>query len=133
MDGEGNGPAERPVHWVGSARRAMARMPRHVQQVFGAALQEVQLGRMPSIAAPLTGFSDAGVLELAEDYVRDTYRAIYTVRFAEAVYVLHVFKKKSKRGIATPKPDMELVRRRLSDAEADHKRWVEETERRHGG
>ena len=81
---------------------------------------------MPS-AKPLKGFKGAAVLEIVEDYRGDTYRAIYTVRFASAVYVLHAFKKKSKSGIATPRHEMELVERRLKAAEADYQqRYAED-------
>ena len=76
-----------------------------------------QLGETPPEAKPLKGFGGAGVLELVEDYRGDAYRAVYTVRFATKVYVLHVFQKKSKRGAATPKADIDLIRERLKVAE----------------
>lgn len=69
----------------------------------------------------LAGFGGAGVLEIVEDHQTDTYRAIYTVKFSELVYVLHAFQKKSKKGIATPKPDIDLIKRRLKVAEEDYK------------
>jgi len=78
-----------------------------------------QTGQHPPSAKPLKGLG-GGTVELVEDFDGDTYRAVYTVRFAEAVYVLHAFKKKSKRGIATPKSDIDLIKRRLRDAASDH-------------
>ena len=80
-----------------------------------------------SVAAkPLKGFAGASVLEIVEDHQGDTYRAVYTVRFSQAVYVLHAFQKKSKTGTATPKADIDLIRRRLRDAEADHAHFLTE-------
>ncbi|MGB8364273.1 MAG: type II toxin-antitoxin system RelE/ParE family toxin [Rhizomicrobium sp.] len=91
-----------------------------VRRTFGVALFAAQLGEKPPEAKPLRGFGGASVLELIEDYDRGTYRAVYTVRFATVVYVLHVFQKKSKRGIATPKQEIELIRERLKIAEGLH-------------
>jgi phage-related protein len=103
--------------WVGSSRRDMREFPPAVRRVFGVALFAAQLGERPPEAKPLSGFGGAGVLELVEDHNRGTYRAIYTVRFADRIYVLHAFQKKSKRGIATPKQEIECVRERLKVAE----------------
>ena len=75
---------------------------------------------MAPTAKPLKGFGSAGVLELVEDYRGDTYRAVYTVRLVTRLYVLHVFRKKAKRGIATPQQDIELIRARLAWAEQMH-------------
>lgn len=83
---------------------------------MGYALYQAQVGRKPPSAKPLAGFGSAGVLEIVED------RAVYTVNFSDSVYVLHAFQKKSKKGIATPKPDSDLIKRRLKVAEEDHKR-----------
>jgi phage-related protein len=105
------------VVWVGPTRKELKALPRPVQRVFGYALNAVQMGETPPEAKPLSGFGGAGVLELIEDHRGDTYRAVYTVRFASKVYVLHVFQKKSKRGIATPQRDIELIRARLKWAE----------------
>lgn len=93
-------------------------MPDAVQQVFGFALFHAQIGKMHPAAKPLKGFGSAGVVEIVEDSRGNTYRAVYTVRFAGAVYVLHCFEKKSKRGIETPKREMDLIRERLKEAEA---------------
>ncbi|PLY35734.1 type II toxin-antitoxin system RelE/ParE family toxin [Pectobacterium versatile] len=105
------------LYWIASARKDMKEMPEDVQDVFGYALYLAQCGKKHSDAKVMTGFSGAGVLEVVEDYETDTYRAAYTVKFENAVYVLHVFKKKSKKGIATPKPDMDKIRERLKQAE----------------
>lgn len=108
------------VIWIGSSRRDMQELPLPVRRVFGVALYAAQLGEKPPEAKPLKGFGGAGVLELVEDYQGGTYRAVYTVRFAEKIYVLHVFQKKSKRGIATPKEEIDLVKSRLKVAEELH-------------
>jgi len=84
---------------------------------FGFAFYLAQDGRKHEQAKPLRGFGSAGVLEVVEDWDRSAYRAVYTVRFEKAVFVLHVFQKKSKRGAATPKADMDLIRERLKVAE----------------
>ena len=106
--------------WVGSSRRDLREFPPAVRRTFGIALFAAQLGETPPDAKPLRGFGGAGVLELIEDHRGDTYRAVYTVRFATRIYVLHAFQKKSKRGIATPKRDLELIRERLKWAERLH-------------
>ncbi|MEK9497766.1 type II toxin-antitoxin system RelE/ParE family toxin [Photorhabdus sp. P32] len=92
-----------------------------VQDIFGYALHVAQTGGKHSQAKPLKGFGGAGVLEVVEDYIGDTYREVYTVKFGTAIYVLHVFQKKSSTEIATPKPDMDKIRERLKIAE-DHAR-----------
>jgi len=94
-------------------------MPETARQVFGFALYNAQIGLMHPSAKPLKGFGSAGVLEVVEDWRGSTYRAVYTVRIAGAVYVLHCFQKKSKSGIETPKRDLDLIRRRLKEAEED--------------
>ena len=109
-------PKLRPLVWVASAKADLMRLPRRVVHDFGFALYTAQIGDMHPNAKPLTGFGSAGVLEIVEDDRGSTYRAVYTVRFREAVFVLHVFQKKSKRGIATPKPDVDLIRTRLKAA-----------------
>jgi phage-related protein len=113
--------AERRCVFVGSSRSDLSEMPDVVKVRFGHGLHLVQQGREPSSAKALKGFGGRGVLELIEDHDGNTYRAVYTVRFAEAVYVLHAFQKKSKSGIATPKHVMNLVASRLKDAEAMHR------------
>ena len=105
------------VHWVGSSRKDMKAMPEDVQDTFGFALYLAQLGDKHPDAKPLKGFTGSGVLEIVEDFGSDTYRAVYTVRYADAVWVLHVFQKKSKKGIATPKEQMDKVKARLKTVE----------------
>lgn len=109
----------RPLLWVGSSKRDYRDFPVRVQECLGFELFLAQTGQHPPSENPLKGL-DGGTVELVEDFDGDTYRAVYTVRFAEAVYVLHAFKKKSKRGIATPKGDIDLIKRRLRDAAFDH-------------
>lgn len=99
-------------------------MPTDVIADFGHGLYQAQVGQHPDIAKPLLGFHGAGVLELIQDYHGDTFRAVYTVKFTKAVIVLHAFQKKSKRGIETPKQDIELIRSRLKLAEEYYKEWL---------
>lgn len=108
---------EKPLEWVGSSYRDMMSLPTHVRRRFGFALSLAQLGDQDVAAKVLKGFGGAGVLEVIECHVGGTYRAVYTVKYEEAVFVLHCFQKKSKRGIATPKEDMEIIRKRLMIAE----------------
>ena len=107
--------------FVGSSRKEMRAFPPAVRRIFGIALFAAQLGEMPPEAKPLRGFGGASVLELIEDHDRNTYRAVYTVRLAGKIYVLHAFQKKSKSGISTPKREIELVRERLKTAERLHR------------
>ena len=118
----------RPVFWVGSSRRDLKAFPEPVKDVLGHALFLAQIGGKHVDAKPLRGFGGAGILEIVEDYSGDTYRAVYTVKFSDAVYVLHVFQKKSKRGIATPQKDLDLIRERLRRAELDHASWSKSAE-----
>jgi len=112
----------KPLLWVGSAKRDMAIMPGYVQDTFGYALHLAQIGQRHSQTKVLQGFGSAGVLEIIEDADGGTFRAVYTVRFPHAVYVLHCFQKKSAHGIATPKPDMQRIRERLKAAQAHARR-----------
>jgi phage-related protein len=109
----------RPLRWVGSSKRDYGRFPARVQDNLGFALFLVQTGQHPPSAKPLRGLG-SGVVELVEDYDGDSYRAVYTVRFSKVVYVLHAFVKKSKRGIKTPKTDIDLIKQRIRDAEDDY-------------
>jgi phage-related protein len=111
------------VVWVASSRRDLRRFPKAVRLVFGQALFDAQLGEKHPAAKPLRGFGGAGVLEIVEDEAGSTYRAIYTVRFAGVVYVLHAFQKKSKRGIKTPPQEIDKVRNRLKEAEKHYAEW----------
>ena len=92
---------------------------------MGYALYQAQIGQKHGSAKPLKGFGGAGVLELVADHVGATFRAVYTVKFATAIYVLHAFQKKSKSGIKTPTEVLELIQRRLKAAEADYKIQLE--------
>jgi phage-related protein len=107
------------VLWVGSSKKDLMAMPDEVKSAFGFALYLAQQGKKHQNAKPLKGFSGAGVLEVVEDCLGDTFRAVYTVKIAEVIYVLHCFQKKSKRGIETPKQEIDLIRDRLKMAQ-DH-------------
>lgn len=108
---------ERPLEWIGSSYKDLMQLPADVRKFFGFALSFAQQGEQHAAAKVLKGFGGAGVLELVENDAGGTYRAVYTVRFEEAVFVLHCFQKKSKSGIATPKADMDVIRARLKVAE----------------
>ena len=109
---------ERPLEWVGSSYKDLMALPADIRRFFGYALSLAQAGDQHDDAKVLTGFGGAGVLEVVEDDRSGTYRAVYTVKFKEAVFVLHCFQKKSKHGIATPKEDLAIIRARLKVAEA---------------
>ncbi len=106
----------KPVEWVGSSREDLKKFPAAVQDQIGFALYQAQVGLKHRTAKPLKGLG-ANVLEIISRQDGDTYRAVYTVRFKAAVYVLHTFQKKAKRGIATPKQEIDLVKHRLKAAE----------------
>jgi phage-related protein len=114
------GPELKPLVWVGSSKRDFIGFPDPVQDVFGYALYVAQSGGKHWAAKPLKGFGGAGVLEVVEDHDGDTYRTVYTVRFDTAVYVLHAFQKKSTRGIATPRHEVEMIAARLQWARRIH-------------
>ena len=111
----------KPVHWMGSSLDDLRTCPDDVQDIIGHALYVAQTGGKSDEAKPLKGFKGASVLEIVANHADGTYRAVYTVQFADAVYVLHVFQKKSKRGIATPKSEIDLIRQRLQAATAEAK------------
>ena len=113
--------ARKPAEFVGSALDDLSAFPDAVKTVMGYAIHVAQIGGIHPNAKPLKGFRGAGVLEISDDFDGDTYRAIYTVKFAGMVYVLHAFQKKSKKGIETPKRDIEIVRTRLKFAEAHYR------------
>ena len=120
--------ARKPVVWVGSSLLDLAAFPRLVRRSMGYALHIAQLGGKHPDAKPLKGFGGAGVLEVVEDYDRATFRVVYTLRLRDRIYVLHAFQKKSKRGAATPKKEMDVIRTRLRDAYALHEAWVRSKE-----
>ena len=103
----------------------MKKFPKGVRQTFGQALFDAQTGGKHPDAKPLKGFHGAGVLEVVEDDDGNTYRAVYTVKFAGVVYVLHAFQKKSKRGAKTPVPEVDKIKARLKEAEKHHAEWSE--------
>ena len=105
--------------FVGSSRKDLQGFPATVRSEIGQALFEAQLGDHPHSAKPLKGLS--GVLEIRDNFDGDTYRVVYTVRFEGALYVLHAFQKKSTKGIATPQRHLDLIRKRLREAEIIHK------------
>jgi phage-related protein len=106
----------KPLVWRGASKTDFMAFPRTVQREMGYALFLAQIGeRHPTRAKTLSGFGGATVIEVKESYDGNAYRAVYTVRYADAVYVLHAFQKKSKKAIATPKTAMDLIQRRLND------------------
>ena len=111
-------PSEKPLIWIGSSKKDLMALPIGVRKFFGHALNFAQNGEQHDACKVLKGFGSAGVLEVVEDDAAGTYRAVYTIKFKEAVFVLHCFQKKSKRGIETPRKDMEIVYARLKAAEA---------------
>ena len=113
----------RPVRWMGSSKDDLSAFPQDVKRRVGGALWEAQLGLKAPFARPLKGFGSASVLEIIDDFDGDTYRAVYTVRFAGVVYVRHAFQKKSTKGIATPKREMAVVTERLKRAKEDYEQW----------
>jgi phage-related protein len=117
-------PSEKPLHWVGAAKKELLALPDDVIDDMGYALGAVQLGAMPPQAKPWKG-EGPGVLELVENNRGDTFRAVYTVRFAKAVYVLHCFQKKSPSGIRTAQSDIDLIHERLKLAQQHHKEHYE--------
>ena len=110
---------EKPLYWVGSSKRDLLEFPEPVKDAVGTALSVAQFGGKHPAAKPWKG-EGAGVLEVVEDHAGDTYRAVYTVRFENVIYVLHAFQKKSPKGIKTAQRDVELVRKRLKVAQQDY-------------
>jgi phage-related protein len=114
------------VVWIGAARADLSAFPEEVKDSIGFALYVAQQGGKHRDAKPLRGFGGAGVLEIVDDFDGGTYRAVYTVRFADRVYVLHAFQKKSKTGIKTPKAEIDLIGSRLKRAGEEHAAWLEQ-------
>ena len=111
----------KPVRWIGTSLRDLRYFPREVRIDIGHALFTAQEGKTDPAAKPLKGFGGASVLEIVASHDGNAWRAVYTVRFQDAVYVLHVFQKKSTKGIATPTREIDLIKRRLAEAERDYK------------
>ena len=116
--------SRKPVVWVSSTRKDIQTLPAEVRRTFGNALDEAQKGGKHPDAKPLTGFGGANVLEVVDNFATDTFRALYTVRFEEAIYVLHVFQKKSMQGRKTPQRDLEVIRTRLQQAQVLHEEFL---------
>jgi phage-related protein len=112
-------PGEKPLYWVGSAKKDLLAFPEAVKDGIGTALSVAQFGGKHPAAKPWKG-EGSGVLEIVEDYRGNTYRAVYTVRFEAAVYVLHAFQKKSPKGIKTADTDVALIAKRLKAAQLDY-------------
>ena len=110
---------EKPLDWVGSSKRDFLGFPEAVKDEMGNALGVAQFGGKHPSVKPWKG-QGPGVFEVAEDHDGDTYRAVYTVRFQDVVYVLHAFQKKSPNRIRTAHPDIDMVERRLKIAQQDH-------------
>jgi phage-related protein len=111
----------KPVRWIGASRKDVRSFPQAVRRDIGKALYAAQHGETDPAAKPLKGFGGTSVMEIVAPHAGDTWRAVYTVRFRDALYVLHAFQKKSKTGIATPRKDIDLIRQRLADAEHDYR------------
>jgi phage-related protein len=118
----------RPVFWVASSRKDVRKFPKRVRQTVGQALFDAQTGGRHPDTKVLKGFGGAGVLEVVEDDKGSTYRAVYTVKFAGVVYVLHAFQKKSKKSDKTPPEEIAKVKARLKEAEKHHAAWIQEQE-----
>ena len=113
--------APKPVRWMGSCRKDLKTFPKLVQRHVGQALWAAQRGEEYPTVKALKGFRGRSVLEIVAAHEADTYRSVYTVRFRGAIYVLHCFQKKAKKGMATPKKDIDLINQRLVAAEHDHR------------
>ncbi len=114
----------KPVRWIGESKQDLSAFPHDVKLRVGGALWDAQVGLKSPASKPLKGFGGAGVLEVVADFDGNAFRTVYTVRFAEAVYVLHAFQKKSRRGIATPKAELDLIVARLARAKEDYDEWL---------
>ncbi len=115
----------KPIIWVASSKADLIALPQSVKDEFGYALYQAQKGERSPNTKVFSGFGSAMVLEVIENDIGGTYRAVYTVKFKEVVVVLHVFQKKSKRGIATPKQDVDLIKSRLRIAEVEYHAWLQ--------
>ena len=111
----------KPIRWIGTSLRDLRSFPPEVRIDIGHALFMAQQGGIDPAAKPLKGFGGASVLEIVASHDGNAWRAVYTVRFQNAIYVLHVFQKKFTKGIATPTREIELIKQRLAEAERDHR------------
>jgi phage-related protein len=110
----------RPLLWIGPSLKNLRDMPEDVKKEFGHSLREIQKGRDPGNIKPLKHLGETGILEIIVDDRAGTFRTVYTVEFEDVIAVLHVFQKKSKSGIATPKQEIELVLKRLKQARIEY-------------
>lgn len=115
----------KPVEWIGSSLDDLKQFPQEVQSDMGYALYLAQTGMLYSSCKPLKGFKGAGVIEIVEKFDGNAYRAVYTVKLEGVIYVLHAFQKKSKQGITTPKQEMDLVKRRLKEAQEHYQTYYD--------
>ncbi|MGD9644890.1 MAG: type II toxin-antitoxin system RelE/ParE family toxin [Pirellulales bacterium] len=122
MAGQSEPKQLKPVGWIGSSRADLATFPPRVRRVFGHALYMAQAGEKSPLAKPLRGFGGGGVLEIVESFDGSAYRVVYTVKFAKALFVLHSFQKKAKRGVATPQFEVDSIVKRLKDARVRYQR-----------
>ena len=120
-DDDHENPVSRPLVWMGNAKRNLQAFPKEAQKLIGDELQLIQFGGMPKDAKPFKGVG-SGVFEIALRFEGDAYRTVLAVQLGERIYVLHAFQKKSKKGIATPKPDVDLIKQRYKEAKelAEH-------------
>ncbi len=121
--------SEKPVIWVASSKEDLSAFPPDVKRVLGQGIFEAQIGGKHINAKPLKGFGGSKVVEIVDDFEGDTYRAVYTVKLADFVYVLHAFQKKSTKGIETPKHVMDLINTRLKAAEAQYEEHCKENKK----
>jgi phage-related protein len=114
----------KPIIWIGSSKKDLKSLPEGAQDEFGYALHRAQIGEKSEKAKPFKGFGSASILEVVVYNVGGTFRAVYTVKFKEAIAVLHVFQKKATHGIKTSKQDIELIKSRLALAEKEYETWL---------
>jgi len=119
----------RPILWIGSSLKDLKEMPETMIKEFGHSLRDIQKGRDPGNTKPLRHLGETGILEIVVDEKAGTFRTVYTIEFKDAIAVLHVFQKKSKSGIATPKKEIDLVLQRLKAARVQYNEWKRENER----
>ena len=127
-------PQPKPLFWIASSQDDLRSFPEDVKDTMGFALYQAQMGGKHVAAKPLQGFGGAGILEIVEDYQGSTFRGVYTVKFAGALYVLDAFQKKSKKGVKTPARDINRLKNRLRAAEEHYQRWsvARRKEKNHG-
>jgi phage-related protein len=113
--------ALKPIRWIETSLRDLRSFPSKVRIDIGYALFAAQEGKTDPAAKPLKGFGGASVLEIVASHHGNAWRAVYTVRFQDAIYVLHAFQKKSTKGIATPAREIDLIKQRLAEAERDYR------------